>query len=183
MTAPKKPAPSETTGAPSSPESEWPESPVRSQARRRLQELLVASSALGAISCSLTHGDPVPPPLRCEANGGPSALLEYIHGSADWVENESGRTLRVRVTVQAWGGGPLSVAGDPRLVGAALVRVEPFGPETRIYCTPAAGASQVDVIVPLSCSGIASCYHFRFDLSPSPAGSSLRLLASGPVSC
>jgi hypothetical protein len=175
MTEPTRATTTGDTGDRTSTERERRESAVRARTRNRMRELLVASSALGVVSCggAVTSIDTVPSPLRCHASDIAHILPGHMVATGKWVQSESGLVMRFRVTAYGQSGrdDPLSFAGDPRLVGATLVRVRRAGDTIELDCTPNAGASNVDVSVPLSCDGVANCYLLRFTISQPSAGS------------
>jgi hypothetical protein len=73
---------------------------------------------------------------------------------------------------------PLAFAGDPVLTDATLVHVDRQPGRLVFDCRPTAGATRMAIVVPLSCSAVASC--FRATLEPGQPEANRRVWLDWP---
>jgi hypothetical protein len=180
MTEEKKATSRIASGHDETPDAAPPQSPARRRTRSRMRELLVASGSLSLLACDrIGTSDPVPPPLRCSVDSSPDATALRVSSRAVWTQTDSGLVLRVELDINTdERDDALTFAGDPVLTDATLVHVDRQPGKLVFDCRPSSDATRVEIVIPLNCSAVATC--FRVTLAPGQPEANRRVLLDWP---
>jgi len=167
----------EDRGRPQVPEDARPDdaeqpSPARSKTMCHLRRLLLVGAAGGAASqctgCPIVC-DPLPPPMQCSADPGAYALFERLYPGATWQREATEWVVAVRMTYSPYGDDdPVTFTGPPVIVGGTLRGHAVTGATLEFTFLPDAGATTVEVTVPLDCDTFAVSLRFTADVSGTP---------------
>jgi hypothetical protein len=147
--------------------NERPDTPARARTRARLQQLLLAATAMGAAASEPDHRivcDPLPPPISCPEDGN---MGQRLYSEASWAERAGKLIARVRVTYAYRGsrrGAKLVFEGNPKLTGAKLLRVARGPAAIEFDCRPNRSVAKVTVFVPMTCDATDACYRMELDV-------------------
>lgn len=153
-------------------------SPVRSRSLEQVKRFLALGTATG-VTLGLTHCpvvcDPLPPPVQCTGNPPSSAFDRFIMGDATWTAITGGWAVNVRLE-PVRDQGDITFGANPTATGGTISQVVVGGDAgmraIAFLVTPDAGATQVDVTVPLDCRGNADRYEILLDVSGTPSAGS-----------
>ena len=157
--------------APALPEPR-PESDARKRTLQRMKTLLAAGAAVGLGAVEAGCGnccDPLPPPLECAKNPTSSDLRFFVNFQATWVEVNSSLVVRVEAMIYpAPREETLAFSADPILAGATVGTLNRQAASLTFDCVPDVGAQQIDIDLPLLCSGLAEVFQVRLTLGSDP---------------
>jgi hypothetical protein len=143
----------------------------RERVRRHMKVLLATGTAVAISACEAGQivCDPLPPPLQCSSDPATSYYLTHLRLRAVW--RAAGTDFVIDVTASPESSSTNDVLAfpyDPIAMGGVVRNVQRAGDELNFVLVPGRNAPQIDLTLPLDCSGTKDALYLRLDLRQAP---------------